>query len=233
MRIINRKANLPAIRNSISAQNLALGIRSICHEQMPNTNGLRFFMSHDIHKSAAKQPNRYSASKRACNTGWLPTGFGCVCPGICCILYDYDSESVPGKGCVGDREPKVQIAGPVARSFAVKHYSLRTEEAYGQWVRRYLRFHRGKAETLKPETLKSESRGGTPHPGPLPIRPPNAEREKIAEGGNGRWRHPRDLGAADVVAFLNHLADVECVAAGTQNQALNAISFLYTQVSAG
>jgi len=46
----------------------------------------------------------------------------------------------------------------------------------------------------------------------------------------GAWRHPRDLGAAEVVAFLNHLANVESVAAGTQNQALNAISFLYTQV---
>jgi integrase len=48
--------------------------------------------------------------------------------------------------------------------------------------------------------------------------------------GNGGWIHPRELGPADVVAFLNHLANVESVAAGTQNQALNAISFLYTQV---
>jgi site-specific recombinase XerD len=32
------------------------------------------------------------------------------------------------------------------------------------------------------------------------------------------------------VAFLNHLANVENVAAGTQNQALNALSFLYAQV---
>jgi hypothetical protein len=139
----------------------------------------------------------------------------------------------PAKAALVIANPKSKLLDQLKEVLRVKHYSLRTEEAYGQWVRRYLRFHRGKAETLKPETLKSESRGGTPHPGPLPIRPPNAEREKIAEGGNGRWRHPRDLGAADVVAFLNHLANVECVAAGTQNQALNAISFLYTQVSAG
>ena len=72
------------------------------------------------------------------------------------------------------------------------------------------------------------SPGGT-SPRPLPIRPTNAERENIAERGK-KWIHPRDLGAADVVAFLNHLANVEHVAAGTQNQALNAISFLYTQV---
>ena len=38
------------------------------------------------------------------------------------------------------------------------------------------------------------------------------------------------MGAAEVVAFLNHLANVESVAAATQNQALNAISFLYAQV---
>jgi hypothetical protein len=68
---------------------------------------------------------------------------------------------------------------------------LRTEEAYSQWVRRYLRFHRDAA---------------------------------------GTWKHPRELGAAEIVAFLNHLAKVEHVAAGTQNQALNALSFLYTQV---
>jgi site-specific recombinase XerD len=55
------------------------------------------------------------------------------------------------------------------------------------------------------------------------MRPTNAERER-------KWIHPRELGPADVVAFLNHLANVESVAAGTQNQALNAISFLYTQV---
>jgi len=37
----------------------------------------------------------------------------------------------------------------------------------------------------------------------------------------GAWKHPRELGPTDVVAFLNHLAKVENVAAGTQNQALN------------
>ena len=49
----------------------------------------------------------------------------------------------------------------------------------------------------------------------------------------GTWRHPRDLGPAEVVAFLNHLANGEHVAAGTQNQALNAIVFLYDQDGSG
>ncbi len=40
-------------------------------------------------------------------------------------------------------------------------------------------------------------------------------------------RHPRDLGAAEVTAFLTHLAVDERCAAATQNQALAALLFLY------
>jgi integron integrase len=97
----------------------------------------------------------------------------------------------PAKAALVLANPKAKLLDQLKEVCRLKHYSLRTEEAYGQWVRRYLRFHRDAA---------------------------------------GTWIHPRELGAADVVAFLNHLATVECVAAGTQNQALNAISFLYTQV---
>lgn len=43
-------------------------------------------------------------------------------------------------------------------------------------------------------------------------------------------RHPRELGAPAVTAFLNHLASVEKVSASTQAQALNALVFLYRQV---
>lgn len=46
----------------------------------------------------------------------------------------------------------------------------------------------------------------------------------------GGWQHPRELGGTEVVAFLNHLANAEHVAAATQNQALNALMFLYTSV---
>ena len=53
---------------------------------------------------------------------------------------------------------------------------------------------------------------------------------KFHRDQTGAWRHPREMGATEVVAFLNHLANVERVAAATQNQALNALSFLYTQV---
>ena len=43
-------------------------------------------------------------------------------------------------------------------------------------------------------------------------------------------RHPRELGAAEVTAFLNHLALERHVAAATQNQALAALLFLYKEV---
>ncbi len=68
----------------------------------------------------------------------------------------------------------------------VKHYSMRTEQAYVGWVRRFI--------------LANDK------------------------------RHPRDLGAAEVEAFLTRLATDRNVAAGTQNQALAALLFLYREV---
>lgn len=43
-------------------------------------------------------------------------------------------------------------------------------------------------------------------------------------------RHPRELGEAEVTAFLSHLAVDRNVAASTQNQALSALLFLYQHV---
>jgi site-specific recombinase XerD len=40
-------------------------------------------------------------------------------------------------------------------------------------------------------------------------------------------RHPREMGSAEVNAFLTHLAVEEQVSASTQNQALAALLFLY------
>jgi hypothetical protein len=45
-------------------------------------------------------------------------------------------------------------------------------------------------------------------------------------------RHPTDLGAADISAFLTDLAVARHVAASTQNQALSALLFLYREVLA-
>jgi len=43
-------------------------------------------------------------------------------------------------------------------------------------------------------------------------------------------RHPREMGKSQVEAFLTHLAKVQNVAVSTQNQALNALVFLYREV---
>ncbi len=69
-----------------------------------------------------------------------------------------------------------------------KHYSIRTEQAYVDWIRRFI-CHFGK-------------------------------------------RHPKDMGAVEVQAFLTHLAVAGRVAAATQNQAKSALLFLYKEVLA-
>jgi integron integrase len=67
-----------------------------------------------------------------------------------------------------------------------RHFAYRTEQAYLNWIRRYVNFH--------------------------------------------NRRHPREIGAREVEAFLTHLAVGEHVSASTQNQALQALLFLYRQV---
>lgn len=44
------------------------------------------------------------------------------------------------------------------------------------------------------------------------------------------YKHPREMGKAEIEAFLTHLAVNRKVAASTQNQALCALLFLYKQV---
>jgi integron integrase len=48
----------------------------------------------------------------------------------------------------------------------------------------------------------------------------------------GDWRHPRDLGSQGVTPFLTYLATERNVSVSTQNQALNALLFLYREVLA-
>ena len=84
-----------------------------------------------------------------------------------------------------DKRPKklLDLARDIMRR---KHYSLRTEQIYIHWMKRYIFFH--------------------------------------------RKRHPGDMGVPEIEAFLTHLAVQEKVSASTQNQAFNAILFLYRRV---
>lgn len=74
----------------------------------------------------------------------------------------------------------------VVAKMRVKHYSIRTEKTYSDWIKRYILYH-GK-------------------------------------------RHPRDMGAEHVEAFLTHLAVAGNVSASTQNQAKSALLYLYKEV---
>ncbi len=93
-------------------------------------------------------------------------------------------DSTPAKAPGGANPPK--LLDQVRARIRVKHYSIRTEDQYVFWIRRFIHFH-GK-------------------------------------------RHPRDMGAPEVEAFLSDLAVNGRVAASTQNQALSALLFLYREV---
>src|ERR1022692_3430167 len=82
--------------------------------------------------------------------------------------------------------PKARLREQVREVMRFNHYSPRTEEAYWQWIKRFIFFH------------------GT--------------------------RHPRELGAAEVSAFLSHLTTANNAAKATQQQALNALVFLFAEV---
>ncbi|APW48457.1 integron integrase [Rhodoferax antarcticus] len=49
-------------------------------------------------------------------------------------------------------------------------------------------------------------------------------------GRGGQMRHPRDMGAPEVEAFLSMLANERKVSSSTHNQALSALLFLYREV---
>jgi len=87
-----------------------------------------------------------------------------------------------------DGTPKVEpkLLDQVRGKIRLKHYSIRTEQAYVDWIRRFI-LHFDK-------------------------------------------RHPSELGAPEVEAFLTHLAVQGRVAASTQNQAKSALLFLYKAV---
>ena len=74
----------------------------------------------------------------------------------------------------------------VRERIRTRHLAFRTEQAYLQWMRRYVEFH-----------------------------------------GRG---HPRDMGPAEVEAFLTYLAVQAKVGVSTQNQALQALLFLFRPV---
>ena len=53
---------------------------------------------------------------------------------------------------------------------------------------------------------------------------------RFSANAHGGWKRPEELGTADVEALLNDLVSRRRLSASSQNQALNALVFLYGQV---
>jgi integron integrase len=85
-----------------------------------------------------------------------------------------------------DQAKAPKLLDQVRDKIRLKHYSIRTEQTYVDWIKRFVLFH--------------------------------------------HKRHPAEMGAAEVEAFLTHLAVEGKAAASTQNQAKAAVLFLYRQV---
>ena len=84
--------------------------------------------------------------------------------------------------------PKLKLLEQMRQVMRLKHYSIRTERSYCDWVRRYVQFHKMLSrEAMFPAEPKME-------------------------------------------AFLSHLAVDGNVAVSTQNQAFNALLFVYREV---
>lgn len=107
--------------------------------------------------------------------------------------------------------PKLKLMEQCREVMRYKQLALRTEESYLQWIKRFLIFHRN-LNRVSPR-MDSEFRDGTSSG----LRPPSPQ------SGEGRWRHPRDMGAAEVRVFLTHLAAERRVSASTQNQAFHPV----------
>ncbi len=83
-------------------------------------------------------------------------------------------------------ESKTKLLDQMRLVLRLKHMSIRTEDTYVHWVRRFILFY--------------------------------------------NKRHPQEMGAPEIRAFLAHLALHNQVASSTQNVALNALVFLYHYV---
>jgi integron integrase len=105
-----------------------------------------------------------------------------------------------------------------------RHLSPRTIECYQRWAHSFLLYcaDRSRAASEGPAAADVD------HPFDIPLLD---EAPPVVRPGRA-WRHPRELGAADVGEFLTHLARDRHLSASSQNQAANAISFLYKHVLA-
>jgi integron integrase len=84
-------------------------------------------------------------------------------------------------------DPGLRLMDQVRQVLRYHHYAYRMEQAYCDWILRFVKFH-------------------------------------------GSQTHPRDMGKVEIDSFLSHFAMERKVSASTQNQAFNALIFLYRDV---
>lgn len=106
-----------------------------------------------------------------------------------------------------------------------RHLSHLTIECYQRWIKAFLRYC---AEAPCVVAMPAETSGEWDLAAGLSLE----EEPPAPQAGQKAWRHPRELGATEVQAFLTHLAVNRKLSASSQNQATNAIVFLYKQVLA-
>ena len=79
--------------------------------------------------------------------------------------------------------PPAKLLDRARYRIRLKGYSIRTEQSYVSWIRRFILFH--------------------------------------------NKRHPQNMGKGEIEAYLTHIAVTRHVSPSTQNQAFNALLFLY------
>lgn len=80
----------------------------------------------------------------------------------------------------------IKLLDQIKVKIRTNHLSIRTEQAYVSWIKRFILFH--------------------------------------------NKRHPTEMGEKEIEDFLTHLVIANNVSASTQNQALNAILFMYKEI---
>ena len=107
--------------------------------------------------------------------------------------------------------PPQRLLGRLREAIRVRHYSFRTEDAYADWARRFIRFH-GRRHPREMGAAEVAVFLSAPRPADAG-RPP---------GGSSKVAKPHLLETS--LAVDRH------VAPSTQNQAKSALLFLYRQV---
>lgn len=109
-----------------------------------------------------------------------------VDPSLCPVMTPDHRRSPPEPAILQATAPDPKLLDQVRQAIRTRHYSVKTEEAYVGWIKRFILYY--------------------------------------------TTRHPAVMAEVEIAQFLSSLARDGRVSASTQNQALNALLFLYHEV---